>query len=153
MPHATAQTLVNVNYKERMAFVATLGEIGFERIIGVGRYAAEKEEPEMVEVAYTIHDQFQGLGLGKILQRCVEEYARRMGFRGVSGYLFQDNLPMLKVFSQRGDYQRERQEAGVMRVWRLFQQASVTPAQEARGPGRDTIRDGTRTELPGGERP
>jgi acyl-CoA hydrolase len=143
MSHATAQTLVNLDYRERMAFVAALGEIGMERIIGVGRYAAEKDQPGMVEVAYTVHDGYQGLGLGRILQERVEDYARRMGFSGVSGYLFQDNLPMLKTFTRRGTYHKERVEGGVLRVWRCFDEVgeesrgeSAKGSQEMAGPGR-----------------
>jgi len=121
MPHTTAQTLVNVDYRDRMAFVATLGEIGLERIIGVARYAAEKNHPGMVEIAYTIHEDYRGRGLGTILQKRLEDYALRMGFKGVSGYLFQDNIPMLKTFAKRGSYRGDTMEDGVMRVWRHFQ--------------------------------
>ncbi len=120
MPHATAQTLVNLDYKSRMAFVATVGETGLERIVGVARYAQEKEQPDMVEVAYTIHDSYQGRGLGSLLQNRLEDYARRMNFKGVSGYLFQDNMPMIKLFSRKGPYHKERVEGGVLRVWRYF---------------------------------
>lgn len=120
MPHATAQTLVNVDYRNRMAFVATLGEIGLERIIGVGRYAAEEDHAHMVEVAYTIHEDFQGKGLGTLLQGRVEGYAERIGFRGVSGYLFQDNTAMLKTFAGRGLYEKDAFEDGTLRVWRYF---------------------------------
>jgi acyl-CoA hydrolase/GNAT superfamily N-acetyltransferase len=127
MPHATAQTLVNLDYKSRMAFVATVGETGLERIIGVARYASEKEQPDMVEVAYTIHDSYQGLGLGSLLQERLEDYARRMNFKGVSGYLFQDNMPMVRVFSRRGKYHKERIEGGVLRVWRYFSEEGQEP--------------------------
>ncbi len=122
MPHSTAQTLVNLDYRSRMAFVATVGEIGLEKIVGVARYAQEKEDPQMVEVAYTIHDSYQGKGLGKLLQNRLEDYARRMNFKGVSGYLFQDNMPMIRVFSSKGAYHKERIEGGVLRVWRYFQE-------------------------------
>jgi acyl-CoA hydrolase/GNAT superfamily N-acetyltransferase len=122
LSHATAQTLVNLDYKDRMAFVAALGEIGLERIIGVGRYAAEKDQPGMVEVAYTIHDDFQGVGVGGKLQDRLEDYAKRIGFRGVSGYIFQDNISMVRLFAKQGKYHRERVEGGVMRVWRLFEE-------------------------------
>ncbi len=138
MPHSTAQTLVNLDYGERMAFVATLGEIGLERIIGVGRYAAEKDQPGMVEVAYTVHDDYQGLGVGTLLQKRVEDYARRMGFKGVSGYLIQDNLPMVKVFARPGKYHRERVEGGILRVWRCFDEVPEGGSTEApQGPQGD----------------
>lgn len=120
MPHRTAQTMVNLDYRERMAFVAALGEIGMERIIGVARYAPDEEHPGIVETAYTIHEDYQGKGLGPILQNYLENYAQRQGFKGMSGYLFQDNTPMLKVYEQRGALNKENIEGGVIRVWRLF---------------------------------
>jgi|Deesub1362A_J573_1020465.scaffolds.fasta_scaffold00060_51 acyl-CoA hydrolase/GNAT superfamily N-acetyltransferase len=137
LAHPTAQRMVNVDYKDQMAFVATIGEIGMERIVGVGRYAVDKEHPGLVEVAYTIHDQYQGLGLGGILQDCLEDYAKRMGFRGVCGYLFQDNLPMLRVFAKRGPYHRERLEGGVLRVWRLFAEARGGDPEDPSAGGRE----------------
>jgi len=69
MPHITAQAMVNLDYQDRMAFVATVGEIGLERIIGVGRYEAEREDRGMVEAAYTVHENYQGRGLGSLLQQ------------------------------------------------------------------------------------
>jgi len=132
MPHATAQTMVNVDYRERMAFVATLGEIGLERIIALGRYAAEKEHSGMVEVAYTTHEDFQRMGLGVVLQGRLESYAKRMGFQGAVGYLFEHNLPMLKTFAKKGQYQAEIQEDGILRVWRYFQNGDF----EVDGPGK-----------------
>jgi len=120
MPHSTAQAMVNVDYKNHMAFVATIGEIGLERIIAVARYAIEKENSGMVEVAYTTHEDYQGLGLGTMLQERLEAYAKRMGFRGAVGYLFEDNMAMLKTFSRKGQYQAEILEDGILRVWRYL---------------------------------
>ncbi len=120
MPHSKAQALVNLDYKKHMAFVATIGEIGFERIIGVGRYGAEPDHPGIVEVAYTIQEDYQGLGLGSLLQEHLENYARKMGFKGVSGYLFEDNIPMLRTFARKGIYRKESVDSGIIRVWRYF---------------------------------
>jgi L-amino acid N-acyltransferase YncA len=104
-----------------MAFVATLGEIGLERIIGVGRYEAEKDLPGMVEVAYTVHEDYQGSGLGTLLQARLEDYAAHRGFHGAVGYLFEDNLAMLKTFGKRGSYTGDILEDGILRVQRRFQ--------------------------------
>ena len=120
MPHVTAQAMVNLDYQERMAFVATLGDIGLERIIGVGRYAAEKDDRGIVEVAYTVHEDYQGRGLGTLLQQYLERYAKRKGFVGAAGYLFQDNVPMLKTFARKGGYSGEILEDGILRVVRYF---------------------------------
>ncbi len=127
MPHSTAQAMVNVDYRNHMAFVATIGEIGLERIIAVGRYAVEKEDSGLVEVAYTTHEDFQGLGLGTMLQGRLEAYAKRMGFRGAVGYLFENNVAMLKTFARKGQYQAEILEDGILRVWRFFNGAGEGP--------------------------
>ncbi len=120
MPHSQAQALVNVDYKNNMAFVASIGEIGFEKIIGVARYGVDKSDPEMVEVAYIVHEDYQKKGLGTMLQQKLEQYAENMGFKGVVGYLFQDNMGMLKTFAKRGPYHGEVDDVGVIKVWRYF---------------------------------
>ncbi|MBW2023212.1 MAG: GNAT family N-acetyltransferase [Deltaproteobacteria bacterium] len=122
MPHSKAQTLVNLDYKDNMAFVATIGEIGFEKIIGVARYAKEKDHPGMVEVAYTIREDYHRLGLGSILQDRLEHYAKKMGFKGVAGYLFEDNVAMLRTFARKGRYKGDVVSDGVIRVWRVFEE-------------------------------
>lgn len=120
MPHARAQTMVNLDYQDRMAFVVTVGEIGLERIIAVGRYESEKGEPGMIEVAYTVREEYRGHGLGSLLQDKLERYARKKGFKGSVGYLFEDNLAMLKTFAKKGAYSGDIQEDGILRVWRYF---------------------------------
>ncbi|MFO7460484.1 MAG: GNAT family N-acetyltransferase [Desulfatiglandales bacterium] len=120
MPHARAQTMVNLDYKDRMAYVAAVGDIGMERIIAVGRYETEGKESGMIEVAYTVREEHRGLGLGTLLQDRLERYAERMGFKGSVGYLFEENLAMLKTFAKKGAYKGDILEDGILRVWRGF---------------------------------
>ncbi|MFZ7113152.1 MAG: GNAT family N-acetyltransferase [Desulfatiglandales bacterium] len=124
MPHAKAQTLVNLDYHNRMAFVATLGPIGLERIIGLGRYAKEEDHEGMVEAAYIIDEDYQAQGLGTLLQRHLEDYIRKKGFRGVSAYLFKDNVPMMKIFAKAGPYSEELAEENILRIWRILDRRS-----------------------------
>ena len=79
--------------------------------------------PGMVEVAYTVNDDYQGCGLGTLLQARLEGFAASRGFRGAVGYLFGDNLAMLKTFGKRGSYSGDILEDGILRVQRLFQTA------------------------------
>jgi acyl-CoA hydrolase/GNAT superfamily N-acetyltransferase len=120
MPHARAQTMVNLDYKDRMAYVAAVGDIGMERIIAVGRYETEGKDSGMIEVAYTVREEHRGLGLGTLLQDRLERYAQRMGFKGSVGYLFEENLAMLKTFAKKGAYKGDILEDGILRVWRGF---------------------------------
>lgn len=120
MPRAKAQRLANVDYDGSMAFVAATGDIGLERIIGVGRYAVSEEGEDLVEVAYTIHEAYQGRGLGSLLQERLEGYAERKGFAGATAYLFEGNRAMLRTFAKGGPYKREASDGGVIRIVRRF---------------------------------
>lgn len=118
MTHSQAQVLTNVDYDKTMAFVATVGEIGMERIIGVGRYIAEEEG--IVEAAYTIREDYHHKGLGTILQDCVEDYAKKKGYKGVCAYMIATNMPVIKLFRRRGFYHQEYDSAGIVKLWRIF---------------------------------
>ncbi len=127
MPRAKAQKLVNVDYHRHMAFVATVGDIGLERIIGVGRYAMTEEDDGLAEVAYTIWENVRGKGLGTLLQDRLERYAEKKGFAGTVAYLFEANRAMLRTFAKRGPYEREPADGGVIRIVRRFGSQTGTP--------------------------
>lgn len=120
LPHVTAQGLVNLDYHEEMALVATTGAIGRETIIGIARYSLEKET-DLAEVAFTVHDDYQGQGLGTILQDHLVAYARAKGFRGLWAVSFGSNKAMLSVFGKLGPYSKTVIEPGVWRVEHLFE--------------------------------
>ncbi len=134
LPHVTAQGLVNVDYHNEMALVATTGPIGREKIIGVARYSLEKET-NLAEVAFTVHDDYQGQGLGTILQDHLVAYARAKGFRGLWAVSFGSNKAMLTVFGKLGPYSKTVIEPGVWRVEHLFE--DDIPGQNDPAGGRD----------------
>lgn len=121
LPHATAQGLVNIDYEHDMAILATTGAIGKEKIVGLGRYVRDKDG-DLAEVAYTIHDQYQGQGLGTILQDHLTAYAKLRGVRGLWAVSFGSNKAMLSVFGKLGPYTKKVIEPGVWRVEHLFDQ-------------------------------
>jgi acetyltransferase len=69
------EQFVHVDYHRDMAFVAVIGEQENERIIGVARYAADKNGPDC-EFAVAVTDAWQARGVGATLmvsnQRMVE---------------------------------------------------------------------------------
>jgi len=119
LPHVMAQDLVNLDYSQQMALVATTGPAGREKIVGVGRYSLG-DPSGLAEVAYTVHDQYQGSGLGTILQENLTAYAKRKGVAGFWAVSFGSNKAMLKVFGKLGPYSRTIIEPGVWRVEHWF---------------------------------
>lgn len=71
--------LMNVDYKDRMAFVGLVHDNGRLREIGVSRYSATGDG-KRCECAVTVSDHWQGRGLGVILMRHLMDVARRNGF-------------------------------------------------------------------------
>ncbi|MBI4799227.1 MAG: hypothetical protein HY794_10945 [Desulfarculus sp.] len=119
LPHVTAQGLVNLDYTQRMALVATTGPIGKEKIVGIGYYSLG-DPSGLAEVAYTIHDEFQGLGLGSILQDHLTAYAKKKGVPGFWALSFGSNKAMLSVFGKLGPYSKTVIEPGIWRVEHRF---------------------------------
>ncbi len=97
---AEAAQLANVDYRQRMALVATLPEGDGERVIGVARYAARPEAPDRAEVAIVVEDRYQRRGLGRYLVIQLATYARRHGIRVLTATLNANNTP-IKQFIKR----------------------------------------------------
>ncbi|MCB2189151.1 MAG: GNAT family N-acetyltransferase [Deltaproteobacteria bacterium] len=129
LPHVTAQGLVNLDYDKDMALVATTGPQGREKIVGMGRYALG-DPTGLAEVAYTVHDDWQGTGLGTVLQDHLTAYAKKKGVPGFWAVSFGSNKAMLKVFGKLGPYTKEVIEPDVWRVEHWFARDGGQPAAE-----------------------
>ena len=119
MSHVTAQGLVNPDYDKDMTLVITTGPIGREKIVALGRYYRD-QEGGLAEVAVTVHDDYQGKGLGGMLQRHLAKYARRKGVEGFWALLFGTNQAMYRLFAQMGPYTKKEIEPGILRLEHLF---------------------------------
>ncbi len=115
LPHDTAQSMVNLDYRKQMAIVATTGRMGRERIVGVGRFAAEGDG-QRAETAYTVGDEFQGQGLGTVLQYHLARYARAVGFKGLTATVLDSNQPVFTLFGKLGPYKKERIDSGIFKL-------------------------------------
>lgn len=111
MHHTKAQDLVNVDYKQRMAFVGVVGEIGKERIIAIARYIAAPEY-EFPEVAFVVHEDFRGLGIAGFLFQLLQRVAQEQGYHGFSAIVLPENVAMLRAFEHIG-FSEKKYEEGV----------------------------------------
>ena len=71
------EPMFEVDYIKNLSIVAVTGEVGFEKIIGIGMYALEKGT--VAEVAFSISTEWQGKGIGGILLKKIGEAARENG--------------------------------------------------------------------------
>jgi len=96
-----AEHLCNVDYNQEMAFVVTTGEREKEKIIGSSFYMVNPST-NMADVAYMILNEWQGIGLGTILQQRMVEYAKSKGLKGFTADILAENTAMLKMAQKCG---------------------------------------------------
>jgi L-amino acid N-acyltransferase YncA len=112
--------LTDLDFDHKAALAATVLEGGEERIIGVIRYSVVAESPacrRRAEVSFTVRDEHQGRGIGKLLLRHLVLFARCLGIAEFEAYVLPENKQMLGLFAA-SDFEVKRSfESGVFHIW------------------------------------
>lgn len=95
--HEEVETTFEIDYINDLTFVATIGELGFEKIIAMGEYF-RNAVINMAEVAYSVSEEYQGMGIAKILQRKLSRGAIDNGIKGLIAYTSHENAGMKRLF-------------------------------------------------------
>ncbi|MFG2102302.1 GNAT family N-acetyltransferase [Micromonospora echinaurantiaca] len=106
IPERDLQRFVNVDHRDREAFVVLAGE----RIVAVGRYERLGPAAPEAEVAFVVEDAYQGRGIGSVLLEHLADAARRVGIVNFVAEVLPANGAMLRVFADFG-YQVQREFA------------------------------------------
>ncbi len=114
---AEAHLFADVDYMERMAFVATRQEAGEEVAIGVARYAClAPDHPNDAEAAVVVNDEYQRRGLGTLLLTRLVDYARTHGVRYLRATVLMENNRILSLIQRGGLPFKKRYEDGVWEI-------------------------------------
>jgi acetyltransferase len=117
LPYEQAKQLANVDYRKRMALVATRQHGDEEHIIAVARYAVDPTgQPDVAEAAIVVEDQYQKRGLGTLLLLRLVAYARTHGIRAFRATVRQDNIQIMRFMRRSGLPAKSTLEAGVWDV-------------------------------------
>ncbi len=101
--HDQIDSAFEIDYVNDLTIVAVTGEVGFERIIAVGEYL-RNPVINMAEIAFSVSESHQGMGLAKVLQRKLAQAAKANGIKGLIAYTSPANTGMIKLFHDL-DYQ------------------------------------------------
>jgi len=115
LPDALLDRFVNVDYVDRLALVALLGD----RIIAVARYErlpTGTETGDEAEVAFLVDDAHQGRGLGAVLLEHLAAAARQAGISRFVADTLPGNQRMLRLFHEAGFDDQRSFADGVVRV-------------------------------------
>jgi GNAT superfamily N-acetyltransferase len=100
LPHHTVQTMTTIDYEKDMAIVGVVRREGRERIIAVARYGILGERPELAEMAFTVRDDWQNIGIGTYLLHYLAEIGRECGVREFTAEILENNGPMLAILNK-----------------------------------------------------
>ncbi len=92
------ETMFQVDYIKNLSIVAVIGEVGFEKIIGLGMYALE--HGAVAEVAFSTAKEWQGKGIAGVILDKLAEAARENGFTSLIAYMLPTNAGMIKLFKK-----------------------------------------------------
>ena len=93
---AEVERLCNVNYENEVAFVAVSGSREESTIVAQSCYFIDPTT-NLADVAYIVHPDWQGSGLGSALQACMIKHATRRGLRGFVADVLLGNTKMLRL--------------------------------------------------------
>ncbi len=135
-PDAAAAALLGAPAEERMTLVVLMGEPDQPRIVATGSYIREGSEADSAEIAFLVHDAYQGRGLATLILERLALVAARHGIRRFVAQIRPENDRMLEVLRQSGFTVRETDERD-----RITVDFSVLPSREevARADMRDRI--------------
>ncbi len=88
------------DYRNNISIVGFDQAGGYEEIIAVGSYARGEEE-DTAEIAFVVHESFQGMGIAAYLLQMLEKIAMSNGYKRFYASVLRENGAMLRVFKKR----------------------------------------------------
>ena len=121
--HAMAQEhWATVDYKKNISVIGLIEQKGHKDIMAIASYA--EAENNRAEVAFVVHDDFQGMGIASFLLEIMEKIAKKNNYKGFSAIVLPDNRSMIHVFKKRyPNLKMIKDEAGDLEIIMDFEDA------------------------------
>ena len=101
LTEAEIHRLTHIDYRKEMAFVAIATVSGQDVETGVSRYCVDEGETS-AEFALLIADEWQHMGIGRILLAKLAAYATSAGLESIHGVAYSTNDAMLTLAKKEG---------------------------------------------------
>jgi len=96
------QYLTEVDQQDHVAWIAVNHLLPGEPGIGIARFIILPDDPSTAELALTVVDEYQGLGLGAALMNILLVRAEQLGIRALRAIVLPDNHRVLRWMRRLG---------------------------------------------------
>lgn len=93
------QDWAEIDYHNNMSLIGRVQRGGHYEVMAIGSYS--RGENDYAEVAFVVHDDFQGKGVASHMLEYLEHIARENGFLGFVASVLEENQAMLHVLQKR----------------------------------------------------
>jgi RimJ/RimL family protein N-acetyltransferase len=116
--HRELTEATDVDFVRTVALVTCLQDSAGEKIIGAGRYIAfgSADPPDRAEVAFTVEEDYHGLGIAGKMLRHLAVIAKQKGVAQFHAEVLPQNKGMLAVFTRSGFPVKQEFEEGLAHV-------------------------------------
>lgn len=112
-PVGVVEREVQVDYRDRMAFSAFIGD----ELVAFASFVRSKgADRESAEVAFAVEDAHQGRGLGTLLLEHLASYGAEHGLHRLTALVMAENRRMLEVFRDAGFPKQSHRTGGEIEV-------------------------------------
>ncbi len=118
LPEKELKALCDIDYENRMAFIATVMKDGEEKEIAVARYVKDADG-NACESAVTVTDEWQNQGLGRMMMEKLIEFARSKGEKALYSIDLANNTYMRKLAEDLGMGVKRSPDDAKLFVYRL----------------------------------
>jgi GNAT superfamily N-acetyltransferase len=119
IPHEVLQSLVAVDYFQKMVLVAVVEKDGKEMICGLGQWGMNSDT-YTADIALVVRDNFQNMGVARELLVYLTYLAKKQGLLGFTAEVLAGNDPVFRLFQRMGFDLKMRREAGVYEITAMF---------------------------------
>ena len=107
-----------LDFVRTIALVTCIKDATGEKIIGEGRYIVfgDAEPPNRAEVAFTVEEDFQDLGIASMTLRHLARIAKERGITQFEAEVLRENKGMLAVFNRSGFPVKLEDDEGLLHV-------------------------------------
>ena len=105
-----------VDFIKHVALVAAVIVNGQSYPAGVGRFVRDNKDSTTADIAFTVVERYQGLGIASLLLKHLTIIARSLGYHAFTADVMSANETMLEIFRQSNLSMAESTTQGLVQV-------------------------------------